>query len=339
MSFSVGIIGLPNVGKSTLFKALTKKKVAIEPRPFTTIVPNLGKVKVPDNRLEALQKLIKPEKTTPTTIEFVDIAGLVQNAYKGEGLGNQFLAQIRNCNAIVEVVRAFVDEKIEHIMGEINPRKDIEIVQTELLMKDLETVEKSLQKTKEEKKRNLLEKLRDSLSRGIPAKDVINLEKEEKAWLEELHLLTQKPIVFVLNIGENNIKIEEKELPAFIKLNLKLEEEINELSEEERKELGLKSELEKLIIESYKILDLITFFTVAGGKEVRAWTLKRGFSVYEAAGKVHSDFQKRFIRAEVINWKKLVSSGSWTEAKSQGLVQIQGKDYIVQDGDVIEFKI
>lgn len=285
MSFSVGIVGLPNVGKSTLFKALTKRQVDIADYPFTTISPNIGTVPVPDERLEKIAQIIKPQKVTPTVIEFVDIAGLVKGAHKGEGLGNQFLAQIRNCDAIVEVVKAFGEKP--------TPQDDIEIIKTELELKDLECEEKE-------------------------------------------NLLTKKPIVYVYNIsGEAQAGSD----PATLKIDLKMEEEISELSEKEKKELNLSSQLDHLIKLCYDILDLITFYTITGGKETRAWTLKKGSTAPQAGGKVHSDFQEKFIRAEVIEWRKLIEAGGWAKAREHGWIQTVGKDYIVQNGDVIEFKI
>ncbi len=285
MSFSIGIVGLPNVGKSTLFKALTKKQVDIADYPFTTINPNVGVVAVPDERLEKIAQVIKPEKVTPTIIEFVDIAGLVKNAHKGEGLGNQFLAQIRNCDAILEVIKCF--------SANPTPDNDIEIIKTELAMKDLEVEEKE-------------------------------------------NLLSKKPIVYVYNINEVGHAMSNGHRMS---LNLKIEEEMSELSEAEKRELGVKSQLDQLILACYNILELITFYTITGGQETRAWTLQRGQTCPQAGGKVHSDFQEKFIRAEVINWQKLVEAGSWAKAREKGWLETVGRDYIVQDGDVIEFKI
>jgi ribosome-binding ATPase YchF (GTP1/OBG family) len=276
MSFSVGIVGLPNVGKSTLFKLLTKRAVAIAPYPFTTIEPNIGVVKVPDSRLEELAKVVKPEKITPTIIEFVDIAGLIKGAYKGEGLGNQFLSHIRECNAILEVVRCFGPN--------VNPKADIETIEFELKMKDKEA------------------------------------KKSED-------FLSEKPILYLFNI-DGKTPYEEPNIPH---LTINLKEEL-----EEPKNPSL---LDNLIVSCYNILNLITFFTIKGGKEVRAWTLKKGLPCPQAGRIVHSDFKEKFIRAEVINWEKLIESGGWKKAKEKGLIQTVGKDYIVQDGDVIEFKI
>jgi len=342
MSFSVGIVGLPNVGKSTLFKALTKKPVEIAPYPFTTIQPNFGLVFVPDERLEKIAKIIKPEKVTPTIIEFVDIAGLVKGAHKGEGLGNQFLAHIRNCDAILEVARCFADPNVENVLGEINPKKEIEIVQVELLMKDLETLENLIPKLEKQedkktsKKIGILKKIKEEVSKGKSMSE-INLTGEEKLEIKEYQFLTQKPIFYILNTnGKSKYSTSGVD---YLELNLKEEEEISELSEGEIKELGLKSQLDLLIKACYDILDLITFFTVTGGKETRAWTVKRGKRAPQAGGVVHSDFEKKFIRAEVIFWQKLVEAGSWKCAREKGWLQIVGKDYIVQDGNVIEFKI
>jgi len=348
MSFSVGIVGLPNVGKSTLFKSLTKKDVEIAPYPFTTIHPNVGIVTVPDERLLQVAKIIKPEKVTPTVIEFVDIAGLIKGAYKGEGLGNQFLAHIRNCDAILEVVRCFQDPNVENILGEINPEKEIGILQVELLMKDLETLENLISKLEkkgdktshqnlvEGKKIGILKKIKEEISKGKPISE-INLTEEERLEIKEYQFLTQKPIFYILNTDGKSQCL----TPGVkhLAMNLKEEEEISELSEEEKKELEVKSKLDQLIKTCYDILDLITFFTVAGGKEVRAWTLKRGKKAREAGGVVHSDFKEKFIKAEVIPWQSLVESGSWSKSRENGFLQIAGKDYVVQDGDVIEFRI
>ncbi len=283
MSFSVGIVGLPNVGKSTLFHALTKNQVDIADYPFTTIDPNVGVVAVPDPRLEKIKEIVKPEKSVPTVIEFVDIAGLIKNAHKGEGLGNQFLGQIRNCDAIVQVVRAFGKDQ--------NPKEEIETIRTELDLKDLESEEKE-------------------------------------------NLLSKKPTIYLYNVDQENEPSSDR-----LSLNLKLEAEIADLSEKEKEELKIESKLDRLILACYNILNLITFYTITGGKETRAWTLQKGALAPEAGGKVHTDFQEKFIRAEAVSWQKLVQAESWQEAKKEGLVRTVGKDYQVQDGDVIEFKI
>ena len=342
MSFSVGIVGLPNVGKSTLFKALTKKEVAISPRPFTTINPNFGQVAVPDERLEKVAEIIKPEKVTPTVIEFVDIAGLVKGAHKGEGLGNQFLAHIQNCDAILEIVRVFEDPGVENVLGEINPEKEIEIVKVELLMKDLEALENLISKLEKKQDKKIFKKIEilKRIKKGVAEGRLISempFSDEEKLEMKEFQFLTQKPSFYVLNVNEKGYS--QKLNLQFLAINLKEEEEISELSEEEKKELEVKSKLDQLIKACYDILDLITFFTVAGGKEVRAWTLKRGKEAREAGGVVHSDFKEKFIKAEVIPWKSLVEAGSWSKSRKKGFLQIAGKDYIVQDGDVLEFKI
>lgn len=292
MSFSVAIIGLPNAGKSTLFKALTKKKVDIASYPFTTINPNVGIVAVPDQRLEKIAKIIRPEKTIETVIEFVDIAGLVEGAHKGEGMGNQFLSYIRPCDAVVEVVRVF---KSSDIREEISPEKDIEIIKKELSMKDQEIGDK---------------------------------------------VLSSKPKIYLFNIRESDREqFSAEQQRTVLSVDLKIEEEVSDLSPAEIKELGIQSKLDQLILACYNILDLITFFTIKGGKETRAWTLKKGSDTLEAAAKVHSDFKEQFIRAEVIPWQKLVSAGSWVKAKELGQIKTAGKEYLVQDGDIIEFKI
>ena len=347
MSFSVGIIGLPNVGKSTLFKALTHQKVDISNYPFCTISPNVGIVQVPDQRLQKIAEFLKPQKITPTVIEFVDIAGLVKDAHKGQGLGNQFLARIREVNAILEVVRNFEDENIAHVEGKPDPERDIEIIKTELLMKDLETIEKNLENLRKEAKSGDKEKIKKFeaaeilykiLTEGTALSEV-EIAENPKSLANELGLLTIKPVIYIFNIDEKDKKIAPPKFENSISMNLKIAEEASELSDEEIKELGLKTKVEELIALCYKILNLITFYTIKGGVETRAWTLKNGETILEAAGKVHSDFKEKFIKADVINFQKLIDAGSWIGAKERGLIETAGKEYIVNDGDIIEFKI
>ena len=328
MSFSVGIVGLPNVGKSTLFQALTKIKVDIKAYPFTTIHPNVGVVRVPDERLDKIAEAVGPEKITPTIIEFIDVAGLVKGAHQGEGLGNQFLAQIRNCDAILEIVRVFENPDVENVTGRRNlvssspfasfessggkmdPASDIETIKIELELKDLEIQERKL---------------------SSPPSRVEQREEEKE------NLLSKKPIIYLLNTdGKSPYQVPKVK---HLIMNLKDELEMSELSDSEKKELNLKSQLDRLIVDCYHTLDLITFFTIVGQKETKAWTLKKGLTAAEAGGIVHSDFQEKFIRAEVIPWQKLVELGNWKKARESGQVKTVGKDYIVQDGDIIEFKI
>lgn len=342
--FSVGIIGLPNVGKSTLFKLLSKKEAEIAPYPFTTIDPNKARVPLPDKRLEKIAEMIEPEKVTPTFIEFLDIAGLVKEAHQGKGLGNQFLSHIQQCQALLEVVRAFEAENIEHPEGTINPKRDMEIIQRELLEKDLQSVESFLKK--EEKKAKTGDKeaqtktlLLQKIKKGLQEKKAIaqlSLSKKETSLLKEFAFLSAKPIIYFANQGAGQI-----ELPQEIHLSsdLKWEEELSNLPPKERKELEQNHLLDRVITACYNALGLITFYTITGGKEVRAWRLKRGSLAPQAGGKVHTDFEEKFIRAEVLPFEKLVEIGSWQKAKQKGLIKTVGKDYEVKDGDIIEFKI
>ncbi len=350
MNFSVGIIGLPNVGKSTLFKALTQQEVDISNYPFCTIDPNVGIVKVPDERLDKIAEIIKPQKTTPTIIEFVDIAGLVKGAHKGEGLGNQFLSHIREVNAIVHVVRSFEAADVKHIEDSLDVQRDIDIVNTELMMKDLETIEKHLEKLQSEAKNpdnkeakkelEIIAKIKKFLSEGKMISQ-INLGEKEKESIKHLSFLTIKPIIYLINSRGTDKELELlKTLPDnTIPLDLKLELELSELSQEELEELKLKPRMDVLIKTCYKILDLITFYTIKGGEETRAWTAKTSATAPQCGGIVHTDFQEKFIRAEVINYRELLEAGSWQSARSNGQIRTEGKNYTVKDGDILEFKI
>jgi len=360
----LGIVGLPNVGKSTLFNSLTKAGAESANYPFCTIDPNVGIVPVPDERLKVLADLYQSEKITPAVIEFVDIAGLVKGASKGEGLGNQFLSHIREVDAIVHVVRCFDDPNIIHVDGSVNPLRDIETINLELTFSDLEIIERRIAKVARgakndkalAKELDLLERLKEHLEEGNLAKTFAVNDDEEQSLLGSYNLLTAKPVIYAANVKDTDIandgadneyvrmvrEFAKKEHSEVFVICAQIEQEISELDDDEKKmfleELGLaESGLEKLIKASYRILGLMSFLT-AGPKETRAWTIKIGTKAPQAAGKIHSDFERGFIRAEVVNYKQLVECGSYNAAKEKGLVRSEGKDYVIQDGDVILFR-
>jgi len=349
MSLKIGIVGLPNVGKSTLFKALTREKVNIANFPFATIDPNIGVVKVPDERLYRLVEMSKSKKIIPAAIEFVDIAGLVKGAHEGAGLGNQFLSHIREVDAIIEVVRAFEDPDIIHVEGNISPQRDIETVQLELAMADLQTVNKHLLKNEKDLKNGkkyaqeqkmILEKIKLVLEAGDLAIKA-NLQYEELNMIKDLNLLTLKLFLFVFNIkgeADHRFIASLNHKTISLALNLAFESELSDISEEDAKEFKNESHINDLIKSAYELLNLITYFTT-GEDETRGWTIKAGWTAPQAGSAIHTDFEEKFIRAEVINWQKLLECGSWSSAREKGLLRIEGKDYVVSDGDVIEFKI
>lgn len=351
MALSIGIVGLPNVGKSTLFNILTKKQVEASNYPFCTIDPNIGVVKVPDNRLDKIADISKPAKIIPTFIEFTDIAGLVKGAHQGEGLGNKFLSHIRECDAICEVIRDFENSNIIHVEGKIDPLNDQETINMELIFADLKTVEKRLEKTLKElkgnnkeaqKQKEILENIKNTLNQGKAVREM-SFSEEALFFVKSLSLLTIKPIIYILNSDNPDKEIDFKWDGEIIKINVKIEEEIASLAEEEQaeylKELNIKqSGLDKLIYTSYKLLGLETFFTT-GKDETRAWTIKKGTKAPQAAAEIHTDFEKGFIRAEVINWEKFVETGGELKAKEAGLIRTEGKNYIVKDGDICNFLI
>lgn len=350
MALKIGIVGLPNVGKSTLFKALTKNPVDINNYPFCTIEPNVGIVKVPDARLEKLAAMSNSKKIIPTVIEFVDIAGLVKGASTGEGLGNKFLANIREVDAIAQVVRTFENIDIIHVHDKIDPESDIEVINTELILADLETVkkvevriEKDVRGNKKgaDKQLEIIKKIQADLEAGKLANETeLDLSEENtQQVIRELSLLTMKPFLYIYNVSNLDEKLsEELESKDHVKLDIKIEEELSEITPEEAKELGIVSGIDALILKAYEILGLITFLTT-GEDESRAWTVKKGSSAPQAGAAIHTDFKEKFIRAEVIQWDKLLEAGSWGKARELGTLRLEGKDYIVQDGDVVEFKI
>ncbi|MDO5140122.1 MAG: redox-regulated ATPase YchF [Eubacteriales bacterium] len=360
----LGIVGLPNVGKSTLFNSITKAGAESANYPFCTIDPNVGVVAVPDERLDKLTALYNSKSTVPAVIEFVDIAGLVKGASKGEGLGNQFLANIRECDAIVHVVRCFEDTNVIHVEGSVDPIRDIETINLELIFADIETVDKRISRTAKlanndktaKKELEVLKTVKAALEDGKMASSVQTDDEDERSFIESLYLLTGKPVIFAANVGEEDLaddgasneyvgRVREYAASTgngvFV-ISAKIEEEISELDDEEKAEyletLGItESGLDKLIKASYDLLGLMSFLT-AGEKETRAWTIKKGTKAPQAAGKIHSDFERGFIRAEVINYQDLLDCGSLTAAREKGLVRSEGKDYIVQDGDTILFR-
>jgi GTP-binding protein YchF len=360
MGIKCGIVGLPNVGKSTLFNALTRAQIAAENYPFCTIDPNVGVVPVPDPRLAELAAIVKPQRILPATVEFVDIAGLVAGASKGEGLGNKFLSHIRETDAIAHVVRCFENDDIIHVAGRIRPLDDVEVINTELALADLDTVERGLQRAEKASKtgdkdqirlRELLKKMRDHLDSGKPARSLTK-DPEERKLLHELHLITIKPLMYVANVAENGFTnnphldavtaLAQQEGAEVVAVCASIEAEIAQLEEADRadflNELGLKEPgLNRVIRAGYALLGLQTYFT-AGVQEVRAWTVKAGATAPQAAGVIHTDFEKGFIRAEVIAYQDYIAHKGEQGAKEVGKLRLEGKEYIVQEGDVMHFR-
>ena len=362
MSLTAGIVGLPNVGKSTLFNAITKKSILMANYPFATIDPNVGVVIVPDERIDVLKDMYNPERVIPTTYEFTDIAGLVKGASNGEGLGNKFLSHIREVDAVVEVVRCFDDENIIHVDGSVDPIRDIEVINVELVLSDLEIVTSRINKIGKKamtmknkddvKEIELLERIKEALESNIPVRK-LGLDEEEKKLISSFNLITLKPIIYALNVEDSDINtgndytklVEDyakKEGSETAIICAKLESELSELDEEEKElfldDLGIKeSGVERLINKTYDLLGLATFFTV-GKDEVRAWTFKKGSKAPECAGIIHSDFEKGFIKAEVMSYSDLVNAGSELKVRELGKARIEGKEYIMQDGDICHFR-